>query len=69
MQVACMQIAHFMCTLFFARITVHISLGELYIYFPHKNYILPQVQSGTIKLTNIHFTSSLISIAMKLLDK
>ena len=39
MQVACVQIAHFMRTLFFAQIAAH-GLSELYIYFPHKNYIL-----------------------------
>ena len=68
LQVACVQIAHFMRSLFFAWIAVHISkaLSELYIYFPLKN--VHKFNLAPSNSTNIHFTSSLISIAMKLLD-
>ena len=68
MQVACVQIAHFMRTLFFAWIAAHISKGlsETFltkIIYYHKFNLAPS------NSTNIHFTSSLISIAMKMLDK
>ena len=71
MQVACVQIAHFMRTLFFARIAVHISKGlsELYIYFPHEITYYHKFNLAPSNSTNIHFTSSLISIAMKMLNK
>ena len=68
MQVACVQIAHFMCTLFFARIAVHISKG-LSETFLTKTIYYHRFNLAPSNSTNIHFTSSLISIAMKMLDK
>ena len=72
MQVACVQIAHFMRTLFFARIAVHISKGlsDFYIFtFLTKIIYYHKFNLAPSNSTNIHFTSSLISIAMKMLDK
>ena len=70
MQVACVQIAHFMRTLFFSRIAVHNCLSDFYIFtFLTKIIYYHKFNLAPSNSTNIHFTSSLFSIAMKMLDK
>ena len=69
MQVACVQIAHFMRTLFFARIAVHIVSVNYIFTFLTKIIHYHKFNLAPSNSTNIHFTSSLISIAMKMLDK